>query len=227
MLLNPKPNSMCNNMSGFNHIPPAARTGRPKKMGVKVGAMLALLLFFACKREAIDPPEGFDQPVFYADYRLGNGKDTIHLVAGIDRIYHFTDFTPTDLIVCTGAFAPADCPKADCPGSLKFEFQNNAPGNTLDPALFEPGERRYAGAAVPEGRVAIQWIDPNGQIWRSNTGIQQGFAYFHLVKSDPYFNNEKGQKTQKMEIAFSCGLFKENGQEIRFDGTGVVAVAYP
>lgn len=214
-------------MSVFNYILQAAKTGCLKKMGTGMGMVLALLLFFACKRETLDPPEGFDKPVFYVDYRLGNGKDTIHIMAGVERIYHFTTFTPGDFMVCSGAFAAVDCPETDCPGSLKFALRNNVSGNTIDKTIFEPGERLYADAFLLEGGVAIQWVDQNGQIWRSDRAIQQGSAYFHIVKSEPYFNNEKGQTTQKMEIAFSCQLFKEGGQEILFDGRGVMAVAYP
>lgn len=176
----------------------------------------------------MDPPEGFDKPVFYVDYRLGNGKDTIHIMAGVERIYHFTTFTPGNFMVCSGAFAAVDCPETDCPGSLKFALRNNVSGNTIDKTIFEPGERLYADAILLEGGVAIQWVDQNGQIWRSDRAIQQGSAsFFTLSSPNPISTMKKDKQPKKMEIAFSCQLFKEGGQEILFDGRGVMAVAYP
>lgn len=194
---------------------------------IKLGTMLFLLLFLACKAD-IEPIDGFTDPVFYAHYRLENGTDTVQLVAGVEKIYHFTDFTTGDFIVCTGAFALVTCPGADCPGSVKFEFQGKTIDHVLDKTIFEAGERPYRDAAAPEGgSVAIQWIDPDGRSWRSDRSVQESGTYFRILRSEAYFNNEKGQMTQKMEIAYSCRLSKEGGQEVLFDGTGVVAVAYP
>lgn len=206
----------------FNHI------RRNRVCVSSMGGVLLVLFFFACKREVVDPIEGFTDPVFFVDYRVGNVQDTLHVIAGVEKVYHFTAFEPGDYIVCTGAFAKADCPEANCPGSLKFKFRNNTTGNIVDKTIFETGNHPYTDAGSPEGGIAIQWIDQDNHLWRSDWGPQETLAYFRIVNSDAYFSNEKGQATQKMEIAFSCRLFRDGGgQEISFDGTGVVAVAYP
>lgn len=211
----------------MNDIPQAVRQMGILSTRIKLGPVFALLLFFACKAD-VESIDGFVDPVFYAHYKLENGADSIQLVAGVKKIYHFTDFTTGDFIVCTGAFALATCPTVDCPGSLKFEFRSKPIDNSIDKTIFDPGERPYSETAGPEGGgVAIQWVDPDGRTWRSDRGVQENGTYFRILRSEAYFNNEKGQMTQKMEIAYSCRLLKEGGQEVLLDGTGVVAVAYP
>jgi hypothetical protein len=80
---------------------------------------------------------------------------------------------------------------------------------------------------LPPGEVAIQWIDPNGNVWRSDGRVQESSAYFTVNESEPYENNEKGQKTRKMEVVFGCRLFNADGEAIEIFGGGVIAVAYP
>ncbi len=77
------------------------------------------------------------------------------------------------------------------------------------------------------GTVAIQWVDAQGQTWRSDRGQQPVDAYFIVSKSESYDLNENGQNTRKMEVSFNCMLFDNNGEARLITGTGVIAVAHP
>ncbi len=76
------------------------------------------------------------------------------------------------------------------------------------------------------GRVAIQWVDQQGVVWRSDQGKQNADAQFIVTSTEPYEQNEKGQNTRKMSVAFRCILYSKGGEIQDFEGTGVIAVAY-
>jgi hypothetical protein len=78
-----------------------------------------------------------------------------------------------------------------------------------------------------QGNVAIQWVDNAGFVWRSDAGAQHTTAFFTVVESEPYEENERRQKTRKMRVEFSCRLFNDTGLSRPFFGSGVIAVAHP
>lgn len=80
---------------------------------------------------------------------------------------------------------------------------------------------------VISGEVAIQWIDPEGVRWRSDLNSQPPGTTFQVLESEPYEENEQGQKTRKMRVLFNCLLFNDTGDVRAFEGTGVIAVAHP
>lgn len=77
------------------------------------------------------------------------------------------------------------------------------------------------------GRVTIQWIDAQGLAWRSDEGSQPSAAFFQVLESGAYELNEKGQKTRKMRVSFSCRLFNNAGENLEITGAGVIAVGHP
>ena len=89
----------------------------------------------------------------------------------------------------------------------------------------------FAFSAVPIlnpnqiGSVAIQWVDSEGIVWRSDREKQLGSAVFKVLQSLPYEPNEKGDKTRMLIVQFSCQLFSENGSAREFFGNGVIAIA--
>lgn len=80
---------------------------------------------------------------------------------------------------------------------------------------------------VPSGEVAIQWVSPQGNIWRSDRGGQGVDNFFTVTESIPYELNENGQHTRKMRISFNCRLFNGAGESLAFSGSGIIAVAHP
>ena len=82
------------------------------------------------------------------------------------------------------------------------------------------------GDPLQLGRVAIQWVDQQGIVWRSDWGKQAPGVQFIVTSTESYEPNEKGQSTRKMSVAFRCILYSKNGEIQNFEGTGVIAVAY-
>lgn len=75
--------------------------------------------------------------------------------------------------------------------------------------------------------AAIQWIDADGIVWRSDWGDQTADQLFAVLSSEPYDLNEKVQKTRILRVAFKCFLYNELGEVMPLAGTGVIAMAYP
>ncbi len=75
---------------------------------------------------------------------------------------------------------------------------------------------------------AIQYIDKDGQLYRSDLGVQQDKRFFKITSKEPYLENEAGQKTIKLGVEFTIDVFLPNGEFITLrDGKGVIAVAEP
>lgn len=77
------------------------------------------------------------------------------------------------------------------------------------------------------GEVAIRWVDSQGVIWHSDKGSQNTDSFFVVEASEPYDQNENGQKTRKMSVNFNCQLFNDAGESRSFSGSGTIAVAHP
>ncbi len=76
--------------------------------------------------------------------------------------------------------------------------------------------------------VAIQWVDPDGSIWRSDLGAQQaGNSIFKVISSEHYEVNELGDPTLKLVVAFNCLLYTKEGAARWFEGQGIIAMARP
>ncbi len=360
------------------------------------GLIAVMLIGGACNKADL-PPDDTGDPVFEVQFDTPGTDDNIK-TAGVDDIYLFTDYRiANQQVVCSGSFADVDCPDADCPGTLTFEFksaffdqfspdtvfhkgdyqflyQDSTPGTSVlrttfnavntsgyssfswrindedkgtgpqivvdfpnisvtpkyvevmaqrpsglqsalgrQVSLTNPGSNPFGSVninifsdslgyqlvaetggasydtlvwntfntdsiiyqdsllsfysvllidsngnsamaslaaltpnetfpvhtadftysvdtvfiSLPPGEVAIQWIDAAGKFWRSDGGIQESSAFFVVTESTPYEENERGQKTRKMQVAFECRLFDANGEARDFSGSGVIAVAHP
>ncbi|MEM6803893.1 MAG: PKD domain-containing protein [Bacteroidota bacterium] len=83
--------------------------------------------------------------------------------------------------------------------------------------------------SVQFSRVRIQWIDEAGKVYSSDLRNQGAATYFRILHSEKYEDNERGEKTQKLDVEAKCTLWTEDGSEsIELDVTeAVIAVAYP
>ncbi len=79
------------------------------------------------------------------------------------------------------------------------------------------------------GSVLIRWVDENNTVWESFHAGQPTTSYFQILSSEGYDLNENGQKTYKMNVAFSCMLYHTDNPSLSrsISGTAVIAVAYP
>ncbi len=84
------------------------------------------------------------------------------------------------------------------------------------------------GSNLGLSTFAIQYIDKDGQIYRSDLGVQHKKRFFKITSREPYLENENGQKTIKLGVEFTIDVFLPNGEFITLrEGKGVIAVAEP
>jgi len=50
---------------------------------------------------------------------------------------------------------------------------------------------------------------------------------FEVLSVEPFDNNEKGEKTLKLQIKYLADVFDENGNKKTIEGEGTIAVAHP
>lgn len=109
-----------------------------------LAGLAAAALLAACQKA--DLPDGIDSaPVFRVFFAADGNNQS--LSAGENGCYLFTshDRDGADVVTMRGAFAPADCPAADCPGTMIFEFRNFEPGAVIetDSQVLPPGVYAY------------------------------------------------------------------------------------
>lgn len=88
--------------------------------------------------------------------------------------------------------------------------------------LFDRDERDY-------GKVYLQYIDEDGNKYRSNFIQQPSEASFTVSEVEDFEINEKGQQTKKVTLSFECILYQEGNANThrKVAGSGVFAFAYP
>jgi hypothetical protein len=75
--------------------------------------------------------------------------------------------------------------------------------------------------------ISVQWVDNEGIVWRSDLADQPGWANFQITNREAYEPNELGEPTYKVSFSAHCLLFREGGGVKEFEGTGVLAIAFP
>lgn len=194
----------------------------------------AAMTWSACQKSEI-PPGGTEDPVF--SLSIGNTIDSNQLTAGVNGIYLFTkvDRGADEVLVMSGAFADADCPDGDCPGSVQFVFrsENTEPGVPEPQYVFGPNfpwAFKSPEVDTPFLRtVTIQWVRDDGVLLRSDFVPQPDSltTYFKVLGSSDWELNEKGEKTRKMDVDFACWMWDSiQGFGTKVFGTGVIAVGY-
>lgn len=201
-----------------------------KKIFVPI--LLFAACWSACVKEQI-PDGGSDNPVFSVGFETDSGS--VSQTAGLAGIYLFTGVAPdaNNVLVLSGAFADASCPTGDCPESVRFEFRNEWLENFVRPdSLF--GFEQFWSYKSPQSTspsfrtVSIVWYTPEGSVYRSDLFNQDSSTFFLTSNTSAWENNERGEKTLKMDISFSCWVIDSTQQapEQRISGSGVIAVGY-
>jgi hypothetical protein len=108
---------------------------------------------------------------------------------------------------------------------LDAPLNSTTPVSTLD--FKETIIKTISPGSLELGRVAIQWVSPDGMIWRSDKRTQLADNFFIVRDVSAYETNENQQKTYKLWVEFKCTLYNTNGQSIPASGKGFIAVAYP
>jgi hypothetical protein len=196
--------------------------------------LLASVIWSACSKSDI-PDGGSNNPVFWLRLEA-EGADTAFYNAGLDNVYLYSEVNrgADQVLVMSGTFANVDCPNSSCPGSARFDFRNlsSEPSVTEPNFLFGPDFKWiYKTPPVNQpffGTVAIRWVTPSGNIYKSELSQDSTFSStFKVLESEPWELNERGETTWKMNISFSC-LAQDSmqNQERYLTGNGVIAVGY-
>ena len=75
--------------------------------------------------------------------------------------------------------------------------------------------------------IFVEWTDENGVIY-STKYKDQNENFINIISVEEYDLNEKGEKTLKIDLEFSCDLYGQNGNIIRLEnGLATIAIAYP
>jgi len=115
--------------------------------------------------------------------------------------------------------------------SLSRSFVVNDNGNasfTTTGFEFDILQEIEGGTKLQLGSFAIQYIDENGKVYRSDRREQPFDSNFSITAVEDYDNNENGQQTKKLDITFSCTVYAEDGAELLINQSqATIAVAYP
>lgn len=146
--------------------------------------LVAAVLWSACQKAEL-PEEVDAAPVFGVSFEAGTNFHV--LMAGLGGYYLFTnhDRDHFDVLTMRGAFAPADCPAANCPGTLTFEFRNFEPGAVIESDSFVLSPMAYPfkrepGAidSIPRLRFAVENSDSTSiyfwEIRQANQLVAEG-----------------------------------------------------
>lgn len=75
--------------------------------------------------------------------------------------------------------------------------------------------------------ISITWTDPDGVQYSSNHVEQLPGSSFRVIESSDYVRNEKGQKTRKLKVIFSCRASSGSNIIELTNVEATIAVAYP
>lgn len=197
---------------------------------------MSTLIWSACVQT--DQPDPIAEvPVFNISLQPNNpDMDSVSLVAGEDDIYLFTQTEySAEVLRMTGSFASVDCPNGDCPGSVQIEFRNNVigPFAMVDTLFGKNRSWTYKSIFFDDppyfDRVTVQWVTENGAKLRTDvTDVSPlDSVYFTVISAEPWENNERNEKTWKMNVDFLCWMADSTTQQqVKVHGNGVIAVAY-
>ncbi|MCC6460328.1 MAG: hypothetical protein IT260_07640 [Saprospiraceae bacterium] len=89
------------------------------------------------------------------------------------------------------------------------------------------GESKGTVPAQTGGPV-IEWIDEEGNAWRSDRKPQlYSQGQFYVLDISDYLSNENGQPTMLMQVSWFCQLYNAAGDTRFCNGSGIIAVAWP
>ncbi len=119
----------------------------------------------------------------------------------------------------------------ECSGEVEKTY--NITDKPKDAAICDltfDQEKQFVLAPAPEvgSLVCITWENEEGIEYRSDRFGQPANSIFSVNSVEAFEENERGQKTVKLDITFSCELTAENGESIWVENmSGIFGVAFP
>jgi hypothetical protein len=78
----------------------------------------------------------------------------------------------------------------------------------------------------PRSSVVIQWTDESGEVYTSRDIQQPETSSFRIVSVEDYEPNEKGEKTRRIKIRFTCRVYNGTRMKQINDAEALLAVSY-
>lgn len=75
-------------------------------------------------------------------------------------------------------------------------------------------------------KVVVEWTDENGITYRSDGGKQPNDVTFKILSVSDYEENEKGEKTKKINVLFDCYVFNGSRSKHISNAEATLCVSY-
>lgn len=82
------------------------------------------------------------------------------------------------------------------------------------------------GNPLPFSNIIIDWTDENGEVYTSNNMLQPEASRFKILSVEDYEPNERGEKTKKIRVSFTCHVYNGSRAKLIENGEAVLAVSY-
>lgn len=79
---------------------------------------------------------------------------------------------------------------------------------------------------LPLSTIIINWTDENGDVYTSNNVLQPATSYFKIISVENYDPNERGEKTKRIKVRFTCHVFNGTRVKVIDNGDALLAVSY-
>lgn len=128
------------------------------------------------------------------------------------------NYDPLQTYAVTITPAGGGCTASAALGGLPSKF------STINSALAAANSRLTAPAPGP----VIEWIDPQGNAWRSDRFGPQAFPanFFEVLEVADYLKNENGLPTKKLRVAWNCRVYNESGDSKEISGEGMIGLGW-
>lgn len=78
----------------------------------------------------------------------------------------------------------------------------------------------------PLSVVVIKWTDANGDVYTSDHVLQPTESYFRILSVEEYDLNEKGERTKRIKVKFSCKVYHGSNTKQIDNAEAVISVSY-
>jgi PKD repeat protein len=87
----------------------------------------------------------------------------------------------------------------------------------------------FSSVPSPLSKILVRYVDASGEEFLSYSQSQPSTSQFTVLASQPYQNNERGEKTRSLTVNFKCRVYSTTTGAFKdvIITDGVIAVAYP
>lgn len=173
-----------------------------------------------------------DEPIF----SFSANNEEYKIEAGVNGFYMFTEYEvdTMDVYSFVARFSKLSTCSVQCEEELIIKIRDFQPADASTEILINEalsiGDYSFtANQNIAFGDVLIIYTDKDGITFRTDLVDQDSESNFEILTVSDFQENENGQPTKKLSVAFRCTLQNsDNGEEIFFsNAAAVISVAYP